>query len=59
MRRQERRRARLKNHGATALGNDLRQGLSLAEIMEKVAENFILAQFLGGYDPESHRLSQS
>ena len=57
---QDRRGALLKNHGAIALGNDLRQALSLAEVIEKAAESFVLAQLLGGYDPDpgSYRLSQ-
>jgi L-fuculose-phosphate aldolase len=58
---QDRRGALLKNHGAIALGNDLQQALSLAEVIEKAAESFVLAQILGGYDlePESYRLPQS
>jgi L-fuculose-phosphate aldolase len=57
---QERRGSLLKNHGAIALGNDLRHALNLAEVIEKAAESFVLAQVLGGYDldPESYRLPQ-
>lgn len=47
----------LKNHGALAVGKDLRQALDFAEIIEKGAEGFFLVQALGGYDtdPESYR----
>jgi len=47
----------LKNHGALAVGKDLRQALDYAEIIEKGAEGFILVQILGGYDtePETYR----
>ena len=57
---QDRYAALLKNHGAIALGKDLRQALDFAEIVEKGAESFVLAQLLGGYDndPESYRLSE-
>ncbi len=48
----------LKNHGALALGKDLRQALDFAEIIEKGAQSLILVQVLGGYDtePESYRV---
>ena len=51
----------LKNHGALAVGKDLRQALDFAEIIEKAAESFILVQLLGGYDtdPESYRIERS
>jgi L-fuculose-phosphate aldolase len=47
----------LKNHGALAVGADLRQALDFAEIIEKGAESLILVQLLGGYDeePETYR----
>jgi L-fuculose-phosphate aldolase len=44
----------LKNHGALAIGRDLRQALDFAELVEKGAESFILVQLLGGYDTEPH-----
>ena len=48
----------LKNHGALAIGRDLRQALDFAEIIEKGAESLILVQLLGGFDtePETYRL---
>jgi L-fuculose-phosphate aldolase len=51
----------LKNHGALAVGKDLRQALDFAEIIEKAAESFILVQLLGGYDtdPESYHIEHS
>jgi L-fuculose-phosphate aldolase len=51
----------LKNHGALAIGKDLRQALDFAELIEKGAESFILVQLLGGYDtdPEAYRLQDS
>jgi L-fuculose-phosphate aldolase len=47
----------LKNHGAIAVGKDLRQALDFAEIIERSAESYILVQLLGGYDrdPDSYR----
>jgi ribulose-5-phosphate 4-epimerase/fuculose-1-phosphate aldolase len=49
----------LKNHGALAIGQDLRQAIDFAEIIERGAESFVLAQLLGGYDqdPESYRMT--
>jgi L-fuculose-phosphate aldolase len=57
---QDRHGALLKNHGAIALGKDLRQALDFAEIIERAAEGFVLAQLLGGYDtdPESYRVPE-
>ena len=48
----------LKNHGALAIGQDLRQALDYCEIIEKGAESLILVQLLGGFDtePETYRL---
>ena len=50
----------IKNHGALAVGKDLRQALDFAEIIERSAESMILAHLLGGYDkdPESYRLER-
>lgn len=46
----------LKNHGAIAVGKNLSQALDFAEIIERSAEGFMLAQLIGGYDehPESY-----
>jgi L-fuculose-phosphate aldolase len=48
----------LKNHGALAIGCDLRQALDFCELIEKGAESLILVQLLGGFDtePETYRL---
>jgi L-fuculose-phosphate aldolase len=44
----------LKNHGALAIGEDLQQALSFADLVEKGAQSFVLVQLLGGYDTEPH-----
>lgn len=51
----------IKNHGALAVGKDLRQALDFAEIIERSAESMILVHLLGGYDqdPGSYRLKRS
>jgi L-fuculose-phosphate aldolase len=47
----------LKNHGALAIGRDLRQALDFAELIEQSAKSMIVAHLLGGYDehPESYQ----
>ena len=53
---QTRRGILLKNHGALAVGDNLKHALDLAEIIERAAESLILVQLLGGYDqhPETY-----
>jgi L-fuculose-phosphate aldolase len=49
----------LKNHGALAIGENLRQALDFAELVEKGAQSFVLVQLLGGYDTEPHTYTLS
>jgi L-fuculose-phosphate aldolase len=48
----------LKNHGALAIGRDLRQALAFAELIEQSAKSMVVAHLLGGYDddPASYRI---